>query len=255
MASFRIFRNGSDARTRGTAMTDKQRWLIVVLYAAAMAYVESAVVLYLRTMVGHVDPYQPDPVMLAESLVRAEMVREAATLIMLLAVGWLAGRTWRSRLGYTLVAFGVWDILYYVFLVPLSGWPRSLLDWDILFLLPLPWWGPVLAPVSIAVLMVLGGTLVSRFDRPERALWPGPWAWGANLVGVALALYVFMADAIGAAGGGAEAVSQVLPTQFNWPVFVVACLLRAVPIVGPSRRHMDRRVCPYAVKVLLNRTY
>jgi len=212
-------------------MTDKHRWLVVVLYAAAMAYVEAAVVLYLRTMADRVDPYQPDPLMLPEGLVRAEMVRETATLIMLFAVGWLAGRMWRSRLGYTLVAFGVWDILYYVFLVPLSGWPRSLLDWDILFLLPLPWWGPVLAPVSIAVLMVVGGTVVSLFDRPERALWPGPWAWGLNLVGVALALYVFMADAIRAAGGGAEAVRHVLPTQFNWPVFVVALLLLAAPIV------------------------
>jgi hypothetical protein len=227
-------------------MTDKQRWLIVVLYAAAMAYVESAVVLYLRTMVGHVDPYQPDPVMLPEGLVRAEMVREAATLIMLFAVGWLAGRTWRSRLGYTLVAFGVWDILYYVFLVPLSGWPRSLLDWDILFLLPLPWWGPVLAPVSIAVLMVVGGTLVSLFDRPERALWPGPWAWGASLVGVVLAVYVFMADTIRAAGGGAEAVRRVLPTQFNWPVFIVALLLLAAPIVDLCRQHWCRRLTPEA---------
>jgi len=225
-------------------MTDKQRWLVVVLYAAAMAYVEAAVVLYLRTMVDRLDPYQSPPVTLPDHLVRAEMVREVATLIMLFAVGWLAGRTWRSRLGYTLVAFGVWDILYYVYLVPLSGWPRSLLDWDILFLLPLPWWGPVLAPVSIAVLMVLGGTLVSRFDRPERALWPGPRAWGANLVGVALALYVFMADAIGAAGGGAEAVAQVLPTQFNWPVFVVAWLLLAVPIVDLCRQQWDRRLTP-----------
>ena len=225
-------------------MTDKQRWLVVVLYAAAMAYVEAAVVLYLRTMVDRLDPYQSPPVTLPDHLVRAEMVREVATLIMLFAVGWLAGRTWRSRLGYTLVAFGVWDILYYVYLVPLSGWPRSLLDWDILFLLPLPWWGPVLAPVSIAVLMVLGGTLVSRFDRWERALWPGPWAWGANLVGVALALYVFMADAIGAAGGGAEAVAQVLPTQFNWPVFVVAWLLLAVPIVDLCRQQWDRRLTP-----------
>src|SRR2546425_657713 len=171
MASSRISRSGSDERAGGTAMTDKQRWLVVVLYAAAMAYVEAAVVLYLRTMVDRLDPYQSPPVTLPDHLVRAEMVREVATLIMLFAVGWLAGRTWRSRLGYTLVAFGVWDILYYVYLVPLSGWPRSLLDWDILFLLPLPWWGPVLAPVSIAVLMVLGGTLVSRFDRPERALW------------------------------------------------------------------------------------
>ncbi len=225
-------------------MTDKQRWLVVALYAAAMAYVEAAVVLYLRTMVDRLDPYQSPPVTLPDDLVRAEMVREVATLIMLFAVGWLAGRTWRSRLGYTLVAFGVWDILYYVYLVPLSGWPRSLLDWDILFLLPLPWWGPVLAPVSIAALMVLGGTLVSQFDRPERALWPGPWAWGASLVGVTLALYVFMADAIGAAGGGAEAVAQVLPTQFNWPVFVVAWLLLAVPIVDLCRQQWDRRLTP-----------
>ena len=225
-------------------MTGKQRWLIVVLYAAAMAYVEAAVVLYLRTMVDRVDPYQSPPVTLPDDLVRAEMVREVATLIMLVAVGWLAGRTWRSRLGYTLVAFGVWDILYYVFLVPLSGWPRSLLDWDILFLLPLPWWGPVLAPVSIAVLMLVGGTLVSQFDRPERTLWPGPWAWGANLVGVALALYVFMADTIRAAGGGAEAVRRVLPTQFNWAVFVVAWLLLVAPIVDLCRQQWGRRLIP-----------
>ena len=227
-------------------MTDKQRWLVVVLYAAAMAYVEAAVVLYLRTMVDRLDPYQFPPVTLPDHLVRAEMVREVATLIMLFAVGWLAGRTWRSRLGYTLVAFGVWDILYYVFLVPLSGWPRSLLDWDILFLLPLPWWGPVLAPVSIAVLMVVGGTLVSLFDRPERALWPGPWAWGASLVGVALAVYVFMADTIRAAGGGAEAISRVRPTQFNWPVFVVALLLLAAPIVDLCRQQRGRRLTPQA---------
>ena len=223
-------------------MTDKQRWLVVVLYAAAMAYVEAAVVLYLRTMVDRLDPYQSPPVTLPDHLVRAEMVREVATLIMLFAVGWLAGRTWRSRLGYTLVAFGVWDILYYVFLVPLSGWPRSLLDWDILFLLPLPWWGPVLAPVSIAVLMAVGGTLVSLFDRPERALWPGPWARGASLIGVVLVLYVFMTDAIRAAGGGAEAARHVLPTQFNWPVFVVAWLLLAAPIVDLCRQQWGRRL-------------
>ena len=223
-------------------MTDKQRWLVVVLYAAAMAYVEAAVVLYLRTMVNRLDPYQLPPVDLSEDLLHTEMIREATTLIMLAAVGWLAGRTWRSRLGYTLVAFGVWDILYYVFLVPLSGWPRSLLDWDILFLLPLPWWGPVLAPVSIAALMVVGGTVVGLFDRPERALWPGPWAQRLTLVGVALALYVFMADSIRALGGGAEAVRQVLPTRFNWPVFVVAVLLMAAPIVDVCRQQWDRRL-------------
>src|SRR5438105_8428213 len=202
MASSRISRSGSDERAGGTAVTDKQRWLVVVLYAAAMAYVEAAVVLYLRTMVDRLDPYQFPPVTLPDHLVRAEMVREVATLIMLFAVGWLAGRTWRSRLGYTLVAFGVWDILYYVFLVPLSGWPRSILDWDILFLLPLPWWGPVLAPVSIAVLMILWGTLASQFDDrnvPGSSNWK-PWAF--NFAGISLALYVFMADSLRVANQG-----------------------------------------------------
>ena len=66
-------------------------------------------------------------------------------MVMLLAVGILAGRNWRSRLGYSAIAFGVWDIFYYLFLKVMCGWPHSLLDWDILFLLPLPWWGPVLA--------------------------------------------------------------------------------------------------------------
>ena len=75
-----------------------------------------------------------------------ELWREASTLVMIATVGLLAGRTWRRRAGYGAIAFGTWDIFYYVFLHFISGWPRTFLDWDILFLLPLPWWGPVLAP-------------------------------------------------------------------------------------------------------------
>ena len=148
-------------------MTTKNRWITVFLFAAAMACVESAVVYYLRTMIDRIVPYQPHPLPLIGGLGPAELVREAATLIMLLAVGLLAGRTWRSRLGYSAMAFGVWDILYYVFLKVLCGWPHSLMDWDILFLIPMPWWGPVLAPVSIAALLIMWGTLRSQFKDPE----------------------------------------------------------------------------------------
>src|SRR3954466_430527 len=97
-------------------MTNRTRWLVVALYAGAMAWVESAVVFYLRTMIDRIDPHQPNPLPMIGSLGHVELAREAATLIMLLTVGILAGRTWRGRLGYAAIAFGVWDIFYYVFL-------------------------------------------------------------------------------------------------------------------------------------------
>jgi hypothetical protein len=118
------------------------RWWMVVLYAIAMAWVEAAVVFYLRSMIGRIEPHQPDPLPVIGGFASVELLREFATLVMLLAVGILAGRTGRARLGYAAIAFGVWDIFYYVFLKIICGWPHSLLDWDVLFLLPLPWWGP-----------------------------------------------------------------------------------------------------------------
>ncbi|HWX19293.1 MAG TPA: hypothetical protein VN578_05215 [Candidatus Binatia bacterium] len=207
------------------------RWLVVVLFAIAMAWVESAVVYDLRTMVDRIEPYQPNPLPIIGGLGRVEMVREAATLIMLLTVGILAGRTCRSRLGYAAVAFGVWDIFYYVFLNRICGWPHSLLDWDILFLLPLPWWGPVLAPMSIALLMILWGTLVGGWQSPVPAD-GGEWkAWLANFIGVALALYLFMSDSIRVVDGGVEAMRNVLPSAFNWPLFCLAVLLMGAPVI------------------------
>lgn len=207
-----------------------RRWWTVVVFAVAMAWVEAAVVYYLRTMVNRIEPYQYEPFPIIGALGRAELVREAATLVMLLCVGLLAGRSWRSRFGYSAVAFGVWDIFYYVFLKILCGWPTSLLEWDILFLLPLPWWGPVLAPVLIALLMIWWGTLASRGETAgieERLPWK---SWLLNGAGVALALYVFMADALRVASQGADAVRKVLPQSFNWSLFMIALALMAAPI-------------------------
>lgn len=208
----------------------KQRWCVVVTYALAMAWVEAAVVYYLRTMVDRIDPHQANPLPIFGGLGTAELVREAATLLMLLMVGILAGSSRRSRLGYTAIAFGVWDIFYYVFLNVLCGWPHSVFDWDVLFLLPLPWWGPVLAPVLISGLMIAWGTVATEELSVPVAGRPVWRAWVLNACGVALALYLFMADAIEAAGKGSEAVRNVLPTVFHWNWFSLALVLMSAPV-------------------------
>jgi hypothetical protein len=221
--------------------TSLARWLMVVVYAIAMAWVESAVVFYIRTHVDRIEPHQPEPLPLIGVLGPVELIRELATMVMLFTVGCLAGQTRQSRLGYMAVAFGIWDIFYYIFLKVMCDWPHSLLDWDILFLLPLPWWGPVLAPVLISLLMISWGTLASQFEQTCTPALSNHRAWILNFAGVALALYVFMADAIAIAHRGIVAIRTVLPEKFNWPLFCLALLLMAAPAAGMIRQFLNRK--------------
>ena len=215
---------------------ERKRWLAVALYALAMAWVEASVVLDLRTLVNRINPHQPDPLPLVGNLGNVELLRELATMVMLAAVAWLAGKNLRHRFGYFLIAFGVWDIFYYVFLKVMTGWPALLFDWDILFLLPLPWWGPVLAPVCIAALMIAWGTLLNQFDSGHHVIGASWMASALSLIGIVLALYVFMTDAIRAVPDGIEAVRNVLPVAFNWPLFTVALLCMAAPVINLMRQ-------------------
>lgn len=212
---------------------------MVVIYAVAMAWVESAAVYYLRSMIHRVDPYQPNPLPVVGGFAGVELTRELATLVMLFAVGVLAGRTWRARIGYGAVAFGVWDIFYYVFLKIICGWPHALLDWDILFLVPMPWWGPVLAPVLISLGMIAWGTLASQFEKPDGAVAFNWRMWAVNITGCALALYLFMADAIAAALRGRESIRTVLPGKFDWPWFGVALVMMAAPVIQAGGRLLN----------------
>ena len=59
-----------------------------------------------------------------------------------------------ERFAYFLYIFAVWDIFYYVFLKITVNWPSSILTWDVLFLIPIPWTSPVLFPVLSSVTMI-----------------------------------------------------------------------------------------------------
>ena len=138
----------------------------ISIFSIAMAYLEAAIVVYLRRLFGIGDLILQVPPF-DQQIAVIELGRELATLIMLLAIGWIAGHNIQSRLSYTLIAFGVWDIFYYLWLNVFIGWPKSLLDPDLLFLIPLPWWGPVLSPVLISILMITGGVAVLRENEND----------------------------------------------------------------------------------------
>ena len=192
----------------------------VAIFSIAMANLEAAVGVYLRRMYGihdlmlQIPPFDPQ-------MAAIELGRELATLIMLLSVGWIAGRKLQSRLGFSFLTFGLWDIFYYIWLCIFIGWPQSLLETDILFLLPLPWWGPVLSPVLIAVLMVIGGILAAVKEQQGIILNPRPLDWTCLVVGVLVMLYTFMADALHALPADTLTLSRLRPGPFNWPVYLV----------------------------------
>jgi hypothetical protein len=119
-----------------------------------MAYLESAVVVYLRAIIypeGFDFPLAP----MQPGIAVTEIFREAATIIMLFGAGFLGGRYFTQRFAWFIYCFAVWDIFYYVFLKILLGWPASLMTWDILFLIPTTWTGPVISPVIVSCTMIL----------------------------------------------------------------------------------------------------
>jgi len=124
------------------------------LFAVSMAFLESAVVVYLRELYypyGFAFPLKS----MSGIVVITEVFRELATLLMLLSVAVIAGATSRQRLAWFIYCFAVWDIFYYVFLKVLLNWPESWLTWDLLFLIPTAWTGPVIVPLLVSGAMIL----------------------------------------------------------------------------------------------------
>lgn len=131
-----------------------KKYFPLIVFATAMGFLEAIVVVYLRAL------YYPDGfnfplITMPEWIIVVELTRELCTLFMLCTVAWISGKTFLQRLSVFLFVFGVWDILYYVALKLFLDWPESLLTWDILFLIPITWVGPVLAPVICSVVMII----------------------------------------------------------------------------------------------------
>lgn len=206
-------------------------WL--TFFSIAMGYLETSVVVYLRKL------YYPDgfgfPLKeVSPDIAITEFWREAATIVMLIGAGVMAGRNRQQRFVFFLYCFAIWDIFYYVFLYVLLGWPQSIFTWDILFLIPVPWVGPVLCPVLVSLTMIAVALVTlygqskgnsGKFVSRERAMLLG---------GCAIILVSFMWDyfryvqlhgngnTIWSLSSHKDLFSEArgyVPTQFNWLMY------------------------------------
>lgn len=191
----------------------------VLAFGAAFGYVEAAVVVYLRAALGLV----PGAVMAHDpatfgTFEAVEIARELATLVMIAAVGTIAGRTALERLAWSAVVFGAWDIVYYAGLRLAIGWPPSLDTWDVLFLIPTPWLGPVWAPLVVSSALVVVGLTAGRRLRAGGQVTVRPWHALGALAGGALVIVSFVV----------EADPDVSAPWTAWPLFWLGMALAVV---------------------------
>ncbi len=200
----------------------------LIVYAVAMAYLEAAVVVYLREL------YYPEnilqifpPKLFTPRDVIVELGREVATIVMMLAVAFLAEH--RNKVRYFaafVLQFGIWDVFYYIWLKVLIGWPVSWSEWDILFLIPWAWFGPWLTPVVIAILLSLWGAWIFWKEGLPRWSKTGIFLFTG---GALLALTAFLQPAVPLLlDGNLHTLQQFQPSGFWWWCYIPGVILMGV---------------------------
>jgi hypothetical protein len=207
---------------------------IIVIFSIAFAYIEAAVVVYLRRIFhpeGFDFPLRNFGIgPLWNRLLITEISREAATLVLMCTGAWLFGQNLQQRFAYFMVVFAIWDIFYYVWLKVLISWPASIMDWDILFLIPTTWAGPVLAPVLVSLTMLVFGIAILSRSSWCRPIEVRPLDW---LGFICAALVVAFSFCMAGRGVG----KRDFKSHFYWPLFAAGyataialflkCLLRS----------------------------
>jgi hypothetical protein len=221
----------------------------LLLFAFAFGYVEAAVVTYLNTIYmplrAHFYPALPKtelfPLLSLDQLrasgaeytthLKTEVVREFATLLMMAGVALAATRNLRDWVAVFLVSFGTWDLSFYLFLNLLSNWPASLLDWDLLFLVPLPWVGPILAPVLVSISMIVAGLIVWWREYSGRAVQITRMHWASILFGGLIIVVAFVYDFRLVLQGG-------VVRNFHWALFSMGLAIGLIAF-GTALRRRD----------------
>ncbi|MFB0555199.1 MAG: hypothetical protein ACETWQ_17970 [Phycisphaerae bacterium] len=206
----------------GPLKTTIIRFYIVVVFSIAFGYIEAAVVVYLREIFhpdGFTFPLADLGTILQEKpLLLTEIGREAVTIVLIFTGAWLFGRNRRQRFAYLLTIFAIWDIFYYVWLKVLLDWPASIMDWDILFLIPVTWASAVLYPVLISITLLIFAAVILYRDARGRAIKVTRTDWLAFFVAAIIVVVSFCTP-------GPYVTEPDYKSYFYWPLFAAGLLL------------------------------
>ena len=190
-----------------------KKFTAITLFCIAMGFLEAAVVIYLREHYyteGFCFPLK----IISADIFLIEIGREISTILMLAFIGFIAGKTPLEKFCYFLYSFGLWDIFYYIWLKLIVNWPPSLLTWDLLFLVPVPWVAPVLAPLIVASTMTLVAAVIIYLQ--ERGLYFKIGKLDLAL-GVLAALLIFVSFVL----DFPRMAAQQSPVKYHWELLII----------------------------------
>ncbi len=225
-------------------MEKKERWkyLWLGLFAAAMAFLETAVVIYLRKLYSPSGFNFPLSLGIPHNVLVIEWVREICTIIMLGVVAFIAAKKSYHKFAYFLYAFAIWDIFYYIWLRIITGWPASVFTWDLLFLIPVPWAGPVLAPLIVSLTMIALSLLIVYFE-PKKI---NAAEWILLGAGAFLILITFLKDymmviinngflmqfsKLATISEFQSLIGSYIPSNYMWGLFILGEIVVIIGIV------------------------
>ncbi len=234
-----------------------QTLAVVGIFAVAMGFLESVVVIYLRKLYypgGFQFPLVPT---IESWVLNMEWAREFFTLIMLVCIGLLAGKTRYEKFAYFIYSFAVWDIFYYIWLKVILNWPPSFLTWDLLFLIPWPWAGPVLAPLIISFAMIfLAGSILVKSDQGKKVKITKK-EWMLLVLGSILILYTFLYDygnliisrgflpnffSLASRDEFQQIAGTYIPSSYPWWLFILGEVLILLAIFSFLRKKNGRKL-------------
>jgi hypothetical protein len=205
--------------------TTLKKVFIVVVFSIAFGYIEAAVVVYLRQIFhpdGFIFPLTGFGTILNHKpLLLTEIGREVATIVLILTGAWLFGRNTQQRFAYFLIIFAIWDIFYYIWLKVLINWPASIMDWDILFLIPVAWASPVLYPVLISITIIFFALMILYGNSHMRPVKVTFFDWLALFLAAVIVVVSFCIP-------GLHITEKNFESYFYSPLFATGYLLSII---------------------------